>query len=115
MQTARDDVIPMMSTGRNDAGRAILSELVSAILQIRRSLEAIEAEIVRATEPEDETADDIVVLDDVTPGYARSCALLRECDAGLSTAVHLLLETMAPGNRTGGLVPPGVAPPAHAF
>ena len=48
MQTARDDVIPMMSTGRNDAGRAILSELVSAILQIRRSLEAIEAEIVRA-------------------------------------------------------------------
>lgn len=100
MQTARDDVIPTMSTGWNETNRTILSELVSVILQIRRSLEAIESEIAREVESEEEPVGDIVVLDDVTPGYTRSCVALRECDAKLSTAVRMLLESMTPGERT---------------
>ena len=100
MQTARDNVTQMMSTDWNETNRTILSELISIILQVRRSLEAIESEIAHEAESADDTGTDIVVLDDVTPTYARSCALLRECDARLSTAVRLMLESMTPGERT---------------
>ena len=100
MQTARGGVTPTMSAGWNETNRAILSELVSVILQIRRSLAVIECDIAREVEPEDESVGDVVVLDDVTPVYARSCAILRECDARLSTAVRLMLESMTPGEHT---------------
>lgn len=112
MQTARDSVAQMMSTDWNETNRTILSELISIILQVRRSLEAIESEIAREAESADDSGSDIIVLDDVTPTYAQSCAILRECDAGLSTAVRLLLESMTPGERKCDFVTAGSAQPA---
>jgi hypothetical protein len=46
---------------------------------------------------EDATADNVIVLDDVTPCYERVDAALRDCDAGLSVALRLLQEPMTPG------------------
>jgi hypothetical protein len=100
------------SAGRNDRHRMVVSDLASLIDQVRKSLRLIESEIASGTTPEEAIADDIVVLDDVTPGYRWAYGVLRECDAGLSVALHLLRESMAPGERMYEFYEGGL-PPAH--
>jgi hypothetical protein len=87
------------SAGRNETHRTVVSNLESVIDQVRKSLRLIESEIASGTTPEEVVADDVIVLDDVTPGYARAYGVLRECDAGLSVALRLLGESMTPGER----------------
>lgn|SRR5689334_2951892 len=98
--------------GRNETHRIVVSDLASVIDQVRKSLRLIESEIASGTAPEEAVADDIVVLDDVTPGYTRAYGVLRECDTGLSVALHLLRESMTPGERMFEFCEGGL-PPAH--
>lgn len=86
--------------GRNETHRTVVSDLTLVIEQVRKSLKFIESEIVSGTAPEEAVSGNVVVLDDVTPGYARAYAVLRECDAGLNVALHLLRESLTPGDRT---------------
>ncbi|HKU04593.1 MAG TPA: hypothetical protein VJR30_00880 [Bradyrhizobium sp.] len=85
------------SPGRNEKHRTVVSDLESVIEQVRKSLKLIESEIASETAFEETAGDDIVVLDDVTPGYARAHAVLRECDAGLTMTLQLLQETSGQG------------------
>jgi len=91
-------VMPPGSTGRDQKYRTVVSDLASVIEQVRSSLRLVESEIAGETSCVEPTADNVFVLDDVTPGYARACAVLRECEAGLSATLHLLQESVAPGH-----------------
>ena len=97
MQQAKS-VMPPGSTGRDQKYRTVVSDLASVIEQVRSSLRLVESEIASETSCVEPTADNVFVLDDVTPGYARACAVLRECEAGLSATLHLLQESVAPGH-----------------
>ena len=92
--------------GRNETYRRVVSDLSSVIAQVRKSLRLIESEIASGARPEETSSDDVFVLDDVTPGYARAYSVLRECDAGLCVALHLLRESLTPGDGAYELLPP---------
>jgi hypothetical protein len=97
MQNTRAGGMPVQSGDRDQMHRAIVADLASVIEQVRSSLRLIESEIASETPSVESAADNVFVLDDVTPGYTRACAVLRECDAGLSAALHLLQESVTPG------------------
>lgn len=99
------------SAGRNENYRTVVSDLESVIEQVRKSLKLIESEIASETAFEATAGDDIVVLDDVTPGYARAHAVLLECDAGLTMTLQLLQETSGQGCRE--FITEGYPLPAH--
>ncbi len=99
------------SACRNERYRMVVSDLASVIGHVRKSLELIESEIASGTDAEE--ASDIVVLDDVTPGYSRAQAALRDCEAGLRAALHLLQESVPPGDRTCEFVAVEGLLPAH--
>ena len=84
--------VPPEAADRNENYRAVVSDLASVIGHVRKSIALIESEMAGEATPDD-AAGDIVVLDDVTPGYVRAHAVLRECDAGLTAALHLLQES----------------------
>lgn len=82
---------------RGETHRTIISDLTLIVVQVRRSIALIESEIANEAVPGEEFADDIVVLDDLTPGYARARAVLQQCDAGLCAALGVLEEPVIPG------------------
>jgi hypothetical protein len=112
MQKAKGVSTQSGSAGRDETHRTVVSDLASVIDQVRRSLKLIESEIASGTTPDLAVTDDIIVLDDVTPGYARAYGVLCECDAGLSIALHLLRESMTPGERMCEIYEAS-RPPAH--
>jgi hypothetical protein len=97
MQQAKGGVIQPGSASRDHKYRTVVSDLASVIEQVRNSLRLIESEIASEAPYVESAADNVFVLDDVTPGYTRAWAVLRECDAGLSAALHLLQESGTPG------------------
>ena len=97
MQNIKAGGLPARSGDRDEMYRTVVSDLASVIEQVRSSLRLIESEIASETPSVESAADNVFVLDDVTPGYTRACAVLRECDAGLSAALHLLQESVTPG------------------
>jgi hypothetical protein len=77
---------------RNDSYRAIVSDLMSLIEQVQACTRLVESAVASEAPPgNQEVAANIVVLDDVTPRYARVTATLNTCDAGLNIALHFLL------------------------
>jgi hypothetical protein len=72
---------------------SIVSEMISLIEHVQSGIAAIEAQIAReqqCSNPDD--AANVIVLDDVTPRYARASAALNACRAGLSTALNVLAD-----------------------
>jgi len=83
----------VQSDGRNDEHRAIISDLVSLIEHVQATMKLVESAIAGGTHPGDqEVVTNIVVLDDVTPRYAKAQATLSTCSAGLGIALHFLLD-----------------------
>jgi hypothetical protein len=87
---------------RNDAYRSVVTDLVALIEHVQASLRSIEQESLRSIEQEiaretasgsQETASDVIELDDVTPPYVRATAALKACDANLAIALHSLLDS----------------------
>jgi len=88
--------MPARPDNQEDMYRAVVSDLASLIEHITASLKLIEAAVAGEAAAEEIAADNVIVLDDVTPGYARVDALLRECNAGLSVALCLLRGSVVP-------------------
>jgi hypothetical protein len=94
MQNAAGHRASVQSDDRNDNYRAIVSDLVSLIAQVQASVRLIESAIAgEASLGNEETAANIVALDDVTPRYVKASAALHACNAGLGVALHILLDT----------------------
>ncbi len=94
MQHSNSDDMQPQPAVLESAHRMVVSDLASLVDQVRKSLKVIESQIADGSDPVETLAGDVIVLDDVTPGYARAYALLQNCDAGLSIALHLLQNSM---------------------
>jgi hypothetical protein len=91
---------------RDDAYRAVVSDLVSLVAHVQNSLRLIEQTIARETSAETltetsaeasprspESSTDIIVLDDVSPRYMKAVAALQACDVNLGIALRSLRES----------------------
>jgi hypothetical protein len=98
MQNSAEGGRPAPSEALNDSLASIVSNLVSLIQHIQASIELIETAIDQEQHAGDrEIGADIVVLDDVTPRYAKATAALSTCNASLGVALQFLLETKTSG------------------
>jgi hypothetical protein len=92
MQNAAD-YTSFQSDNRSDNPGSIISSLGSLLEQVRASMKLIEAAIDNEASPgNQETAANIFVLDDVTPGYVRANDALSACNASLAIALHFLRD-----------------------
>ena len=79
---AGDDDIARAPHDRNDVYRAVVSDLVSLVEHVQKSLRLIEQTIARETSPgSPESSANIIVLDDVSPRYMKAGAALHACDS----------------------------------
>jgi hypothetical protein len=93
MQNAADGGTSTTSDGPNDNYHAIVSDLVALVAQLQSSIHLIESAMVGdAPLGHQESASNIVVLDDITPRYARANAALNAASAGLRVALHFLRD-----------------------
>jgi hypothetical protein len=93
MQNAADVGASAPSDGLHDSYHAIVSDLVSLVAQLQSSIKLIESAMVReAPLGNQEFLRNIVVLDDVTPRYAKANAALNAASAGLRVALHFLVD-----------------------
>ena len=98
---------------RNDAYHSVVTDLVALIEHVQASLRSIEQEIARETASgSQESASNVVELDDVTPPYVRATAALKACNANLAIALHSLLDSKIPGHDTNDYV---WSPPAPSI
>ena len=94
MQKAVERGASIAIGGRDDSFGSVVSELISLIGHVQASIKLIETAIVRESAPGDQDiAADVVVLDDVTPCFAKANAALIACNVSLSTALQSLLDT----------------------
>ena len=102
MQNATSGGASPRSDDRNDNDRSIASHLVTLIGQVQANIKLIESGIAREPSPgNQEIAANVIVLDDVTPRYAKAHAALSACSANLGLALHLLLDTRTSKHGTG--------------
>ena len=91
-QAARDQH-QAKNRDQNDACRAVVSDLVSLVEHVRKCLRLIEQTIAEETPlggPESST--NVIVLDDVSPRYAKAAAAVQACDVNLEIALRSLLN-----------------------
>ena len=83
----------VQSDNRNDCCSSIISNLGALVEQVRANMKLIELAIAGEPSPgNQETAANIIVLDDVTPRYLRANAALNACSVGLGIALDLLRD-----------------------
>jgi hypothetical protein len=93
MQNAAGDGVAQAPHGRNDACRAVVSDLVSLAEHIQNSLRLIERTIGEETSPcGPESSTNIIVLDDVSPRYMKAATALQACDVNLGIALRSLRD-----------------------
>jgi hypothetical protein len=101
MQNAADhDGLASTEGGIGGLG-SIVHDLITLIEHVQGSIAAIEAETAReqfCSNPDN--AANVIVLDDVTPRYAKAGAALNVCRAGLSTALHVLADSKGSARRS---------------
>jgi hypothetical protein len=69
--------------------------------QVQASMQLIEAAIVRESPSgNQEIATNVIVLDDVTPRYAKAKAVLTACNASLGEALVFLQDTKPSSHAT---------------
>ncbi|MHC2330922.1 hypothetical protein [Bradyrhizobium sp. USDA 4454] len=93
---AVDGVAVCLDEGR-DPYNLIVTDLIALIGRVQAILRLIEAAIAReALLAEQDTAADIVVLDDVTPRYVAASTALKTSGTGLGAALDRLRNSGAP-------------------
>ena len=112
MRVTKGGGMPAPSGDREEMHRAVVSELASVIAHVRKSLKLIESAIASGAGAEETAADNVIVLDDVTPGYQLVDTALRECDTGLNVALRLLQGPVKSGDAAGKSARDGGRPPA---
>ena len=86
--------------GHNGNYSSVVSDLVSLIEHMQASMKMLEGAIARELPlAGQEVADNVIVLDDITPCYLKANAALRACKAGLGVALHSLAGTAQPSSR----------------
>jgi hypothetical protein len=75
-----------------------LSNLVSLFDRVQASIQLIETAQAQEYGADGELGD-VIVLDDVTPLYAKASAALDACNARLSAALQYLTESTTPGSQ----------------
>ena len=101
MQKAAEHGGSACAGGPVDALSAIVCDLICLIEHVQGSIAAIEAEIAReqlCSSPEN--AANVIVLDDVTPRYARASAALNACRTSLYTALHVFADNRDAARRS---------------
>lgn len=78
MQNAAGDGVALAAYDQNATYRAVISDLVSLVDHVQKSLRLIEQTIARETSPEmtpgsPESSTNIIVLDDISPRYIKAC------------------------------------------
>lgn len=101
MQNAAGGGIALGPDGQDDSYRSVVSDLVSLIEHVQASLRLIERTMVPETSLAGQETANVVVLDDVSPRYARAAAALKACDANLGIALHSLVDSRTPGCGVG--------------
>jgi len=96
MQDAAVDRSAIEADDRNDVYHSIVSDLVSLIEHVQASLTLTEQAAGEASLGDQDFAANIIVLDDVTPRYAKVSGALKVCDADLGIALLSLLDSGAP-------------------
>ena len=101
MQNAAGDGVKREPHDQNDACRSVVSDLISLIEHVRASSRLIETAIARETSPTgQDSAANVIVLDDVSPRYMKAATVLQACDTNLATALRSLLDSSRPKSRT---------------
>jgi hypothetical protein len=102
MQNAADSGASVQSDDRSDSYHSIVSDIVSLIEHVQASMRLIASAIAGESSLENqEIAGNVVVLDDVTPRYAKAKAALKACNAELGVALHLLRDTRSSKHGSG--------------
>ena len=97
MANAAADNFAVCSDDGSDPYSLIVTDLVALMGHVQASLKLIESAIAReALLAEQDTANNILVLDDITPRYFAASTVLKACDANLSAALERLLDAEAP-------------------
>jgi hypothetical protein len=92
MQSAADSGVSPLPKHRSDSVGSIVSELAALLDHVQGSIKAIEIAIARdASSESSEHVDNVAILDDVTPRYAKASAALDTCNASLDAALQFLL------------------------
>jgi hypothetical protein len=113
MPNAAIDGAELGPDGQNDSYRSVVSGLVGLIEHVQANLRLIEVAIARETAlGSQESATNVIVLDDVSPRYVGATAALRSCDANLGVALRALLDSSTPKRGTRGYAE---APPAFSM
>ena len=94
MQNAADSDASVQCEAQNHGYGPVVSDLLALIEHVQASMQLIEAAIAREAPPgNQEVAANVIILDDVTPRYAKAKSALSACSAALGVAVHVLLES----------------------
>ena len=110
MQNAAGDGIETRPDDLDYAYHLVVSDLVSLLGHVQASLKLIETAVASETSRGNpDAAANIVVLDDVTPRYAKASAVLKACDASLGITLHFLLDSGTSMHAAGALA---ASPPA---
>ena len=97
MQNAAGNSVAQAPRDQNAAYCAVVSDLVSLVEHVQKSLRLIEQTIARETSPETspggpESSTSVIVLDDVSPRYMKAAAALQACDVNPGIALRSLLD-----------------------
>ena len=94
MQNAAGDGSEIQPDDLDYAYRLVVSDLVSLLGHVQASLKLIESAAASEASPGDHDAtSNVIILDDVTPRYAKASATLKACDASLGMTLHFLLDS----------------------
>src|SRR2546423_12468925 len=98
MQNAAGDAVVQAPHDQNATYRAVVSDLVTLIEHVQKSLRLIEPTIARETSSETtpgspESSTNIIVLDDISPRYIKADAALQACDVNFGIAMRSLLDS----------------------
>jgi hypothetical protein len=93
MQNAANQDGLASSNSPIDGLGSIVSEMISLIEHVQSGIGAIEVQIAREQQCSNrDDAANVIVLDDVTPRYAKASAALNECRTSLCTALNVLAD-----------------------
>ena len=105
MQDVMGSGTAVKSDDRDDIYRSVVADLAGLLERIHASLELVDqAIVVEMSAGKEDIGADVVVLDDITPGYVRASTALQACEASLGVALHLLQEPMTMGAGGGAVL-----------
>jgi hypothetical protein len=101
MQNAADNGASVLPEHHKDGISSVMSELAALLGHVQTSMRAIETTIAHdASSASSRYFDNAIVLDDVTPRYARAAAALSACNISLHAALQFLLQAETSASLT---------------